>query len=74
MAGHNILYEYCRNPSCVLTAPCGNFTFGGMDHRQPRNTTPTKNKAQDKKRADALRQNLLKRKQQTRARSGEKEK
>ncbi len=57
-----------------MTAPRRNFTFGGMDHRQPRNTTPTQNKAQDKKRADALRQNLQKRKQQTRARSGVKEK
>lgn len=39
-----------------------------MDHRTPRNTSSTSNHAADKKRADALRQNLLKRKQQTRAR------
>ncbi|MBU6475118.1 MAG: hypothetical protein KGL10_07885 [Alphaproteobacteria bacterium] len=43
-----------------------------MDDKQPRNATPTQNGAQDKKRADALRQNLLKRKRQTRARDGEK--
>jgi hypothetical protein len=39
-----------------------------MDHKTLRNTAVPQNKAQDKKRADALRQNLLKRKQQTRAR------
>jgi hypothetical protein len=39
-----------------------------MDHRTPRNTSPTQNHAGDKKRADALRQNLLKRKQQARTR------
>jgi len=43
-----------------------------MDHKTPRNTAVPQNTtlghAQDKKRADALRQNLLKRKQQSRAR------
>jgi len=39
-----------------------------MDNRTPRNTAVPQNRARDKKRADALRQNLLKRKQQARAR------
>ncbi len=55
-----------------------------MDHKTPRNTAVPQNRAQDQKRAGAkvpecisatergaaLRQNLLKRKQQTRARDG----
>jgi hypothetical protein len=44
-----------------------------MDHKKPRSTAAPQNRAHDRKRADALRQNLLKRKQQTRARD-EKEK
>jgi hypothetical protein len=40
-----------------------------MDHRTPRNTAVPQNRARDQKRAEALRQNLLKRKQQTRARN-----
>jgi len=40
-----------------------------MDHKTPRNTARPQNRAQDKKRADALRANLQKRKQQERARS-----
>jgi hypothetical protein len=42
-----------------------------MDHKAPRNTAVPQNRARDKKRADALRQNLLKRKQQTRARNSD---
>ena len=52
-----------------LTPKRCDLTLTLMDHKTPRNTAVPQNRAQDKKRADALRQNLLKRKQQTRARS-----
>jgi hypothetical protein len=54
-----------------LTPSHHDFSFKDMDHKTPRNTAVPQNHAQDKKRADALRQNLLKRKQQSRARDSE---
>jgi hypothetical protein len=57
-----------------LTPFHSGFISEYMDHRTPHNASPTQNTtsghAGDKKRADALRQNLLKRKQQARARDG----
>lgn len=47
-----------------LTASASNFNFKSMTDTKTSLTPPRK----DQKRADALRQNLLKRKQQTRAR------
>jgi hypothetical protein len=57
-----------------LTAQRCGFNFICMDNKQPRNTTATQNKARDQKRAEALRQNLLKRKQQSRIRDSQEKK